>query len=131
MTTGPQHREPVETTAERRGLGGCEGDVLEGRDDPLGGMSVAVGVVPRRHREVGVGVVEEGCRMGHDRVDVGPDQPERARVDAFLALGLLAHDEYRRAERGCLLLDAAGVGDREVGPLEQAGEGGVLHGTHE
>lgn len=41
------------------------------------------------------------------------------------ALGPLAGDEDRLAERGCLFLDPAGVGDHEVGAAEQAGEGRV------
>ena len=55
-------------------------------------------------------------------------EPTRRRVpavEALGALGVLAGDEHRLAERGRLFLDAAGVGDHEVAAGQEAGEGRV------
>ena len=71
-------------------------------------------------------VVEQAEGLPDDPVAVGADQPRRAGLDALRPLGGLAHDEDRLAERRRLLLDAAGVGQHEIGQRQQADEIGIV-----
>ena len=91
------------------------------------GMAVAEGVVGPRHRRIMVVVVEEAEGLLDDPVAVGaePGAPFR-RLDTLGALGGLAHHQDRFAERRRLLLDAARIGQHDIGQRQQADEIGVV-----
>ena len=61
-----------------------------------------------------------------DRRLVGADQPHGAGRHRLGPLGGVAHDQHRLAERGRLLLHAAGVGEDQVRAVHQVDEGQVV-----
>ena len=79
-----------------------------------------------RHRGVGGGVVEQPLGLAHDRGGIGADQFRGPGRDPLGALGGLAHHQHRLAQRGSFLLDAAAVGQHQLGDVEQPGEIGVV-----
>ena len=109
------------------GAGGlaAEQDVLERAHDPIRGLAVAVGIGRLGHLGVGDRIVQQPVALGEDPVGVVADQPQRAGLDALGALGRLAGDQHRLAQRRRLFLDPARVGDHQVGAREQAREGRV------
>ena len=78
-------------------------------------MPVAVGVRGAGHARVLVRVGEQAAELAVDHVLVGTHELEGPCLYALGALGGVAHHEHRLAESGCLLLDAAGVGEDEMG----------------
>ena len=70
--------------------------------------------------------VEEPRGLGHDARPVGADEAHRAGLDRLRALGGLAHHEHGLAERGRLLLDAAGIGEHQVRAAHEVDEGDVV-----
>ena len=64
---------------------------------------------------MGERVAQQLLRALDDRVLLRADEPHAPGLDAFQPLGGIAHHEHRRADRGRLLLDAAGIGDHHVG----------------
>ena len=126
---GCQHRGPVEAGAEGRGRGAANAQVLERGDDALRRVAVAVGVRRARHAGVRGRIGQQRLAARDDAVGIGADERQRAGLDALAALGGLARHEHGLAERGRLLLDAAGVGDHEVAAREQPRELAVRCGS--
>ena len=62
---------------------------------------------------------------------IGSDEFDGAGFDGFGALGFLAKDEDGLAEGGSFFLDAAGIGDEQVGAAHEVDEGDVIEGWDE
>ena len=77
-------------------------------------MAIPERVMGAGHRGVAQRVVEQGEDFGNDAVLVGADQPRGAGRDALRTLGGLAHHEDWLAERRCLLLHTARIGQDYV-----------------
>ena len=65
-------------------------------------------------------------QRGGDFLIVGAHEAHGAGLDGFGALRRVAHDEHGFAQPRGLLLDAARVGEHDVGPLHQADEGEIF-----
>lgn len=80
----------------------------------LARMPIAVGVTRMGHGSVLTRVVQQAGELAVDGLLLGADEAQRAGLHALGPLGGVAHDEHGLAERGRLLLDAAGVGEDQV-----------------
>lgn len=85
-------------------------------------MPVAVGIGSVGHRRVLNRIVEQPRELPVDRLLLGAHKAQRAGGHALGALGGVAHDEHGLAERGRLLLDAAGVGEDEIAACHEVVE---------
>ncbi len=63
----------------------------------------------------------------HDAVAVGADHDRGSGLDPFGPLGHFAEHQYRLAQRRRLLLNAAAVGEHQVGAVHQVHELHVVH----
>ena len=77
-------------------------------------MAVAVGVAGFGHFFVGGGVFQELFEGFIDDFFVGADKTQGAGIDAFGALGGVAHYKDGDAAAGALFQDAAGVGQAKI-----------------
>ena len=89
-------------------------------------MAVAVGVVGEAHGGVGGRVIKQTACPRDQPLGVGADQLNRAGCHRLRPLGGVAGDQHRLAERGRLLLHAAGIGDDQRGAPHQLNEGQIV-----
>src|SRR5579883_1587799 len=83
------------------------------RDDPLGGLSVAVRVGGPGHSVVRGPIAQQPrCRFD-DLFAIVADEPQRTGLHALGAFGFFTHDEHGLADAGRLFLNAAAVGQDE------------------
>ena len=74
------------------------------------------------HGGIGRVVVEQALGLAHDGRRVGADKFRCARRDPLGALGRVAHDQHRLAQRRRLFLHPAAVGQHQVADIEQPRE---------
>ena len=99
---------------------------LEGTDDAVASVAVAVRVDGMAHALVGGGVVEQGGDFVDDEVVVGAHKMDGAALEGLGALGGVAHHQHRLAQAGGLFLDATRVGEDNGALLHQIDELEVL-----
>src|SRR3990170_4872231 len=87
--------------------------------DSFGRMTVAVRVAGARHGLVRRRIGEQAAGLGDDARAVGPHQTGRPRLDPLRSLRHPAQYQDRLAQRRGFLLNAAGIGEDEVGPAHQ------------
>ncbi|EEF93743.1 hypothetical protein CATMIT_01622, partial [Catenibacterium mitsuokai DSM 15897] len=123
-------RPPRAATAQVGDLRGQQrvfaAELRQGGDDALAGQAVAVGVVGEAHRFVGGAVAQQTADALADQLAVGTDQAHRAGGHRFRPLGGVAHHQHRLAQRRRFFLDAAGVGEDDVGAVHQVHERQVV-----
>jgi len=88
--------------------------------DALRSLSIAVRIRSLSHCAVGVIVVKQSFRGAHDSRTTSPDKSCCARPDRLGTLSLVAQDENRFAECGCLLLDTTRVSQDQVGRVQKS-----------
>ena len=84
------------------------------------------GFCRRAHARVRGGVGEQARGGGDDGVALRADQLGGAGLERLGALGGVAHHQHRHAERRRFLLQAAGVGEDQVGAPHQVDERQVV-----
>ena len=75
-----------------------------------------------RHFVIGGTVFQQLLKVLVDGLLLRADEAQRTRSNALGALGRIAHDQYRLAERGSLLLNAAAVGEDQIRAGEEVVE---------
>ncbi len=116
--------------APARGLVFVEEAVRNGQGDPgtgqpspkgFGAPRIAIQAARSDNRRLASSAIVSG---------VAPDQSHLAAVRRLATLRRFAHDQSRHVERRRLLLDAAGIGDDQVGLRQQMDELAVARGRH-
>ena len=103
---------------ERHDAAGGGEILLEDLDDFFGRMTVTENSRPVRHFAVALGVHQQLVGFAEDILNIGSDEPERSGFHPLGTLGFAAQNEHGLAERGGLLLHAAGVGENEIRLLQ-------------
>src|SRR5262249_45288206 len=93
----------------------CGSGIKQHLNYALARVAITKRIMGMGHGTIMITVLEQPDCLCYNSLSIGTDEPRRPRENSLRSLGSFPHNQYWLAERGCLLLDAAGIGKDKMG----------------